>query len=117
MRHVLVGIDDLVPAQYVGRLPEDEPEIRPLELHVSEVHEPLAAAHPLLDECRVVLDEGRAHPGLHPALQLDELDLHRDRARQFRMLRLEGAQFGDFSRLDAAGRAGAWLVGHTAILA
>ena len=49
----------------------------------------------------VALEHGRAQPGMHTAVELDQLDLHVNRAGELGVRGTKPAQFGHFARLDA----------------
>ena len=105
-------LDDAGAVEHVGRLPEDQPEVRPLDEQIVEVDEPLATAMRAAPRRASALENRRAQPRVHAPLQLDELELHVDgapRAPGGCVLKARSSTM--FARLHAAGRRRA-LVGE-----
>ncbi len=96
-------------AEHVGHLPGQQSELRPVHDQVVEIDEPLTRRELPRDRGTVALEHRRPEPGLHSPVQLDQLDLHVDGAREFGMRRLDAPQFENLPGLHPAG-AGTLLV-------
>jgi hypothetical protein len=106
---VVRPLEGATAVQHVGDLAEEESELGPFDEQIVELDEPIPGGELALERAAVALEYRRSKPGMHPAVQLDELDLHVDRAGELRVGAAKSAQFGDFARLDPPG-AGTLLV-------
>jgi hypothetical protein len=111
---MLRRLERVVPVKDVGRLPEGQPEVGPVERNVAEPDEPppfgLLRRNPVVPDAQ----PGQWHTSLHATLHVDELDLHVNGGFELGMGDFELAKLGELSRLGSLGRRG--TLGHAGIV-
>ena len=112
---IVVGrVERIEAPEDVGRLPERQAEVSPVERDVRKSNKRTAGGKLRAQPFRIHLHPRKRHAGLHAPLDLDKCQLHVDGARKIRLIGSELFQFENFSRLSArwAGR----TVGHVETL-
>ena len=109
---VLGRVERVEAAQDVGRLPERQAEVGPVERNVGEADERPAGGLLRAQPLGIGLNPGQRHARLHAALHVDERDLHVDGRRQLGLRRLQFFQLDDFARFSALGRGGRSFTGR-----
>ncbi len=104
LNDVLVGLlEQVVAAQHLRHLPEQRPELPPLERDFLEAQDRQALGELALQPRGVELQPGRRQPGLDTPLHHEELDLHVDGAGEFGLGGLELPECGQLRGVGPLG--------------
>ena len=111
---MLGPVERLVAQQDVGGLAERQPEIGPVERDIAEAHGGASGCLLGGEPVRVGLNPWQRDPRLHPALHVDERELHVDRRGELGMVDAELLELGDVARIRTRRARG--TLGHERIV-
>ncbi len=98
---VLLVADRVEAVQDVGRLPQRQPEVGPVDRDVGEADDGPSGSELRRQARRVRLDPGQGDACLDAPLHLHELDLHVDGRFELRLFAADPPQLEDLRRVGA----------------
>ena len=106
-----------VPAEDVGRLSDQQPQIREFDGDVLEAEQRPGLRGMALQDVAADLERRERHATLDPSMKLDELEVHVNGFSEFRMAFLDRAERGRFTRVGTRGPGRTLaLVSHVGII-